>query len=265
MSKTTSIDLQTENGWLTIWLSRPKSRNALTGEMVAELSQVLASVREDRSVRGITFRGRGGFFCAGGDLKSMQAIFQGEQVETADVERFSRDAGKLFGLINAMPQVVIMLVEGAAMAGGLGIVCSGDIVVVTADARFALTETRLGIPPAQIAPFIAQRIGLAAARRIILTALQFDGNDAKELQVADFVVKDASEFDKIEADIRTRVLQCAPHANAATKEILLATQTLDRESMIDLAARRFGECLLSEEGREGVASFVEKRPPKWAP
>lgn len=150
------------------------------------------------------------------------------------------------------------------MAGGLGMVCTGDVVAVTADAKFAMTETTLGIPPAQIAPFVAQRLGLRIARRLMLTAARFDGTDAGRLGLADHVVADAAGLEAVEAGLRAQVMRCAPGANAVTKEILLATRHLDREAMLDFAASGFARCMLGEEGREGVAAFLEKRRPSWS-
>jgi isohexenylglutaconyl-CoA hydratase len=170
----------------------------------------------------------------------------------------------MFDLINEMPQVVVILVEGAAMAGGLGMVCTADAVAVTKDAKFSMTETTLGIPPAQIAPFVAQRLGLRTARRLMVTAARFDGEEAGRLGLADFVVDDATGLDEVEAGIKKQVMRCAPNANAITKGIVLATRHLDRDAMLDFAAAGFAECMLSDEGREGVASFLEKRKPVWS-
>jgi isohexenylglutaconyl-CoA hydratase len=159
------IELERDGGWVTVWLNRPATRNALTGEMVEHLIGTLDTVRGDRSVRGVTFRGKGGVFCAGGDIKGFRAVFQGEMTDAAEVAAANRRAGDLFERIESMPQVVVMLVEGAAIAGGLGMLCAADIVVVTKTAQFALTETTLGIPPAQIAPFVARRASTARRRR----------------------------------------------------------------------------------------------------
>ncbi|MEJ2602301.1 MAG: enoyl-CoA hydratase-related protein [Gammaproteobacteria bacterium] len=260
-----TLDLDLAGGWLTIWLDRPEARNALSAEMIGDLTGVLEAVRDDRAVRGITIRGRGETFCAGGDIKGFRAVFQGGDQSEADVAAASRRGGRLFGLIDSAPQVVVMLVEGAAVAGGLGMVCAGDLVVVTREARFALTEVRLGIPPAQIAPYVVRRIGLAAARRIMLTASEFDGAGARDLGIADFLANDADELETIEAVIRADVLRCAPGAIAATKELARAAMHLDAEAMTDLAARRFAACMLGEEGREGIAAFIEKRKPAWTP
>ncbi len=261
---TQHLILDRQGSWLTIWFNRPEARNALSHDLTAELRTVLEIVRDASSVRGLTFRGKGGVFCAGGDLKGFRSGFQGGQQSFEDVARSSRQGGELFDLINTMPQVVIMLVEGAAMAGGLGIACAGDAVVVTRDAKFALTETTLGIPPAQIAPFVAQRLGLRTARRIMLTGARFDGAEAYRLGLADFLVEDAASLDAQEAELRKNVLRCAPGANAVTKHIVLSVPYLNRGEMLDLAADGFARCILSEEGREGIASFLEKRKPSWA-
>jgi isohexenylglutaconyl-CoA hydratase len=261
---TEHLILEQADGWLTVWLNRPEARNALSHELTAELRAVLGAVRDDRRVRGITLRGKGGVFCAGGDLKGFRSNYQGGAQTEDDIAASSRAGGEMFDLINEMPQVVVILVEGAAIAGGLGMVCTGDVVAVTREAKFSMTETMLGIPPAQIAPFVVQRLGLRTARRLMLTGARFDGEEAGRLGLADYVVDDAAHLDAVEADIRKQVMRCAPGANAVTKEIVLATRHLDRPAMLDFAARGFAKCMLGDEGREGVASFLEKRKPAWA-
>jgi isohexenylglutaconyl-CoA hydratase len=261
--ETKRILLERDQDWLTIWLNRPESRNALSNGMIEELIQVLEVVRGEASIRGITIRGNGGVFCAGGDIKGFKAVFQGEAGDEASVAAANSRAGELFELIDTMPQVVVMLAEGAAIAGGLGMLCAADIVVVTQDTKFALTETALGIPPAQIAPFVVRRIGLPAARSIMLTAARFTGEKAGDLGIANVVVATADELAAEEDQIRRQVRTCAPGANAATKEILLAAQHLERGEMRRFAAERFARCMLSDEGHEGVAAFIEKRKPYW--
>ena len=268
LPKTENILLEHRAGWLTIWFNRPDNRNALSKELTTELKAVLNAVRDDRAIRGITLRGKGGVFCAGGDLKGFRNNYQGggqgggQSVD--DIAASSRQGGQMFDLINEMPQFVLILVEGAAMAGGLGMVCCADAVAVTKDAKFAMTETAIGIPPAQIAPFVVQRLGLRTARRLMVTAHRFDGKEAGRLGLADYVVEDAAGLDQIQADMHAQVMRCAPGANAVTKAIVLATRHLDRDGQLDFAAKGFAECMLSDEGREGVASFIEKRKPVWA-
>lgn len=258
------ILLERESDWLTIRLNRPEARNALSETMIQALIDAMQDAREDRGIRGITFRGNGGVFCAGGDLKGFKAVLQGETQDEDAIAAANRRAGDLFELIESMPQIVVMLVEGAAIAGGLGMLCAADIVVVTRDAKFSLTETTLGIPPAQIAPFVARRIGQAAARHIMLTAAGFDGQVAFNHGLANVIADDAAGLDAEEEAIRQQVRRCAPGANAATKAILLAAATLEGEAMKRYASKHFARCMLSEEGREGIAAFIEKRKPRWA-
>ncbi|GGY38083.1 enoyl-CoA hydratase/isomerase family protein [Parvularcula lutaonensis] len=255
------LNASVEGGWLTIKFDDPARKNALSQEMSRDLSSALAAVADDRSVRGITLRGEGGVFCAGGDLKGMaKHIFSGDLEAIAAM---SRAGGDLFDQVKNQPQPILALIDGPALAGGLGLACCADIVAVTKAASFALTETQLGIPPAQIAPHVVARIGLPQAKRLMLTGAKFDGEEALRLGLADSLVPDSHGLDDFEAAIRRQVLQCAPAANAATKKLALASVRLPAEEMKKLAAEMFTECLLSEEGREGIASFVEKRKPSW--
>ncbi len=253
-----------DQGWLTIWLNSPENRNALSADLVAELATVLTAIQDDRRVRGVTLRGKGGVFCAGGDLKSFMSAM-GSPNAKAEFRRLNREGGDLFDQVLNLPQVVIAYVEGAAIAGGLGLMCCSDIIVVSKDAKFALTETQIGIVPAQIAPIVVARAGLPKARELTLTGKRFTGSEAPKFGLANHVVNDAAEFDAIEQDIKSNVLKCAPGANALTKDILLATPHLSREAQKDYAAEKFAEAITSDEGREGIASFVGKRKPNWFP
>jgi isohexenylglutaconyl-CoA hydratase len=263
LPETKALLLERDQGWLTIWFNTPENRNALSDELVGELMTTLSAIRDDRTVRGVTLRGKGGVFCAGGDLKGFMQSLSGELTHEG-AATMNRSGGELFARVNATPQVVVALIEGAAIAGGLGLACCADIIAVANDAKFSLTETQLGITPAQIAPYVVKRVGLNAARRLMLTGARFTGEDAARLGLADHVAADAAGLEEIEASIRKDVIRCAPGANAATKEILLATARLDPDAMMDFAAEKFADCMLSDEGREGIASFVEKRKPKWA-
>ncbi|MEE2526782.1 enoyl-CoA hydratase-related protein [Hyphobacterium sp. HN65] len=265
LPETTALETGLEKGWLTIWFNLPESRNALSAELTADLRAVLDAVREDRGVRGITLRGRGGVFCAGGDLKAFSAGFgaEGDAARAAIVD-MSKSGAAIFDTVNSMPQVVIAVVEGAAMAGGLGLACCADVAIADAGAKFAFTETAIGLTPAQIAPFVIQKAGYATARRLMLTAACFKGAAAQTLGLVDFVADGAAALDELEAGIRQQVLGCAPGAVADIKQLILDLPTLDRSAQIAAAAENFAGRLLSEEGQEGVLSFIEKRKPSWA-
>jgi isohexenylglutaconyl-CoA hydratase len=229
--------------------------------MIDEFMAVFAEIDSDPDVRGVTMRGRGGFFCAGGDLNSFQT-YQSEEKTLAETAAFNRRIGTMLDAFNHLSKPTIVLVEGAAIAGGLGLMCCADVIATTPDAKFSLTETMIGIPPAQIAPFVVARVGLSTARRIMLTGSRFDGQVAGRLGLADEVTDDLDGF---EAKIRKGVLRCAPGANAATKALILGSAVLSRDEALDRAAISFATCLRSDEGKEGVASFLEKRKPNWAP
>jgi isohexenylglutaconyl-CoA hydratase len=262
---TTAIELELKSGWLSIWFNQPDNRNALSLALTTDLISTLTAVRDDRTVRGITLRGRGGIFCSGADLKAFNSGHKSAGGPSRDsvIENSIRGAG-MFDLVNTMPQVVIAIVEGAAMAGGFGLACCCDAVICDAAAKFAMTETAIGLSPAQISPFVIQKLGYATARRLMLTAARFDAREACELGFADFVAEGSEALEAIEMQIRKQVLKCAPSAVAGTKELIRTMPGLDRDSQVKAAAENFADRMLGDEAKEGVASFVEKRKPKWA-
>ena len=149
------------------------------------------------------------------------------------------------------------------LACGGAVACCCDVTIGTADAKFAFSETRIGISPAQIARYVMQKCGESTGRRLMLSAARFAGEQAAALGILDVVVPNADGLEAAEARIRADVLACAPGAVAATKTLIRALPTLPDEQKIRLAAENFTECLQGEEGREGVASFLEKRKPNW--
>ena len=264
LSRTSKIHTELNDGWLTIWLNSPENRNAIGNEMMTDLLAVMDAVRDDRAIRGITLRGKHGIFCSGGDLKSFNAM-QAPGVTHAEVAAMNRRIGDVMLAMNEMPQVVICIVEGAAIAGGLGLMCCGDVILGTEDAKFSLTETMLGIPPAQIAPFVVARVGLPTARRIMLTGARFTGIEAKTYGLLDETAKDVAGLEEIEATLKRGILKCGPGAIAATKHLILSSRDKSGPEMMDHAADIFASCMLSDEGIEGISSFVEKRKPNWSP
>jgi isohexenylglutaconyl-CoA hydratase len=192
---TKALILEPRGSVLTIWLNRPEARNALSADMVDELGAVLDAIREDRGLRTIILRGKGGFFCAGGDIKGFKSDLQGGAPDRDEVARGNRSFGDLMIKLNEQPQAVVILVEGAAIGGGLGLACVGDVTIVTRDARFRLSETSLGIPPAQIAPFVTERVGLTQARRLMLTGARFQGEEAVHYGIGHILAQDADDLE----------------------------------------------------------------------
>ena len=256
--------LERRGSVLTLRLNRPEVKNALVDEMVDEMHAVLDAVRDDRSLRSLVIRGEGGVFCAGGDIKAFRSGLQEEPPGADEVARGNRGFGDLMLKLNEQPQAVIMLVEGAAIGGGLGLCCVGDVTIVTRDAKFRLSETSLGIPPAQIAPFVTERVGLTQARRLMLTGARFTGEDAVRYGIGHILAEDAADLEAKCAEVLAQIALCAPGANAVTKGILFEATRRPRPEALDFAARGFAACMLGDEGREGVTAFLEKRKPRWA-
>ena len=259
---TQQLKLERTGSVLTLTLNDPPSRNALSDVMVGEIHQTLDLIRDDRTIRTLILRGEGGFFCAGGNLKGFDA---GQGVVSEEqVAQGNRVFGDLLIKLNEQPQTVIALVEGAAIGGGLGLVCLSDVCIVTRDTKFRLSETSLGLPPAQIAPFVTERVGLTQARRLMLTGARFNGDEAVALGIAHYVVDDAAGLDAQCAEVLAQIAKCAPDASAVTKDIIFESTRRPRAEALDYASRGFARCMLSDEGREGITAFVEKRAPAWA-
>jgi isohexenylglutaconyl-CoA hydratase len=175
----------------------------------------------------------------------------------------NRNAGALFQSLNSHPQTTIAIVDGPAFGGGFGLACCADIVICTGRARFALSETGLGLPPAQIAPYVVSRLGLRTTRRLALTGLRFDGREAAAIGLADYFCETAEALDTTLAMLLNGIGRCAPGANAVTKDLLLSLSPAGGDAYLDRAAAAFAACLRSAEGQEGVAAFNGKRAAHW--
>ncbi|MGH8460536.1 MAG: enoyl-CoA hydratase/isomerase family protein [Stenotrophobium sp.] len=261
-----SLLLKLDKGVLEITLNRPEARNALTLGMVADLNAVFDAITATGEIRVVILRGAGGHFCAGGDLKEMMVggLKAPATGEVDPVVKFSRNFGGLLRKVTKLPAVVIAVCEGAVLGGGFGFACVSDIAFAHVDAKFGLPETTRGLPPAQIAPFVVERIGLTQARKLCLTGAQFRGAEALRLGIVHESFSGEEELqDKLAATLK-QILNCAPNANAATKEIILNVARQDMDFVLDDAAQKFAACVRGPEAPEGIAAFMQKRAPKWA-
>lgn len=259
--------LREEAGVLHLTLNRPESRNAMSPPMLAEIEAVFDAIRDSRALRAVVLRGAGGHFCAGADLKGMMGAGLAPPAAGAPdpVAAMNRAFGTMLRKVAAAPQVVIAVCEGAVLGGGFGLACVSDIALAHAEAKFGMPETTRGLPPAQIAPFVVERIGLTQARRLALTGAQFRGDEALRLGLVHEVFRDDAGLDARLAELLRQVLGCAPQANAVTKAILLAAGGQVTEAMLDAAADAFAGCVRGTEAGEGIAAFLQKRKPRWAP
>lgn len=251
------------HGWrLDVTLNRPESRNAMSGAMVAELLAVFEAAAADTGLRAIVLRGAGGTFCAGGDLRDMGGGEQGGNDPAASLAAMNRAFGSMLQAAEAVPQVLVAVIEGAAMGGGFGLACVSDIAIARDDASFGMPEVRLGVVPAQIAPFVVRRIGLPQARRLALTGGRLKAAEARALGLLHHV-EDADTLEPRLAEVLDGVRLSAPGAVAATKRLLLEVERGDLPTLLDRAARSFADAVLGE-GQKGLPAFLMKKPAPWA-
>ena len=248
---------------LTLTLDDARRQNALSVEMIESIDHALEAAPHD--LAALVIQGANGVFSAGADLKSLSEALAKPLAcgETDALQTLNAAGGRFFARFAALPFMTIAVVDGAAVGGGMGLAAASDVVIATPRARFALTETSLGIPPAQIAPYLAHRLGEHVARRLAMTGARIEGREAETLGLADFYCGSDAERDaKLEALLQS-VEHCASCANAETKRLFSLTRSTTPEAYIDAAAKSFAEALRGPEGREGIAAFLAKRAPTW--
>ncbi len=259
-----SLLLHENRGVLTITLNRPKVRNAMNLLMVVELMSTFEAIADESEIRAVVLRGAEANFCAGGDIKDManaRAMISDDNPD-AYIE-LNRTFGRMISQLNIAPQVVITCLEGAVLGGGFGLACISDIAIADNNCQFGLPETSLGLPPAQIAPFVVKRVGLTQARRLVLTGARFNGQQARELGVVHYNTDSAEEMEALVQTQLKQIKRCAPNANRITKELIMNVGLMEHESLLDKAAMAFSAAVQSEEGKEGTSAFIEKRAAKW--
>lgn len=257
--------IEQQGAVLQVTLNRPKSRNAMSQAIVQGLIDLFAEIHDRRDIRAVVLRGSGGNFCSGGDLKDMSKARQLAATEGKGAYvRDNRLFGAMIERVNVAPQTVITILEGAVLGGGVGLACVSDIAIARADAMIGLPETGLGIPPAQIAPFVVSRIGLTQARKLALLGARISGQEAHRLGMVHDVVSTEEEQEALLQQVLQQISRCAPEASAITKDIMLRVSSTDLNTLLDFGAQQFAEAVEGEEGSEGTRAFVEKRLPSWA-
>ncbi|WP_211826303.1 enoyl-CoA hydratase/isomerase family protein [Kistimonas asteriae] len=260
-----TLQLEQRDHALFVTFNRPEVRNALSLAMVQELMSVLEAASTDNSLRAIVLRGSGGHFCAGGDIRDMaNARARLGKDDNDPFYALNRCFGQLLEMAEQAPQVIVCVLEGTVMGGGFGLACISDVALAHSEARFALPETSLGIPPAQIAPFVVKRIGLTQARRLALLGESLSGDEATILGIAHSVYRSTEALEEALAKTLSRIKRCAPGANAVTKRLMLAVGKTDLGLLLDDAASAFSDAIQGEEGVEGTTAFMQKRKPAWA-
>ena len=259
-----TVRLEKNECWVTTWLDRPDAKNALSEKMTLELIDILNFIANEKMIRGVALRGANGCFCSGADLKEFERNFISNDGTRDQIIKMSTKAAQLFKRVYTMPQIVVALVEGPAFAGGLGLVCCSDFVLGTQDSKFSISETKIGLTPAQIAPYIIERIGKRNAKNLMLSGIPFTGAEAYQYGIIDKLCENELDLNKHFSQLQQTLKACAPKATAITKEILIAHDQVKSSELIDFLANKFADCMTNSEAKEGLQAFSEKRNPKWA-
>ncbi|WP_170445039.1 crotonase/enoyl-CoA hydratase family protein [Ruegeria arenilitoris] len=255
-----TISISTDlRGVATLTLNRPEKHNAMSAQMIAELTQAAVQLGETNDVRIVVLTGAGKSFCAGGDLGWMQAQMAADP-ETRFVE--ARKLAEMLNALNSLPKPLIGALQGNTFGGGVGMASVCDVAIGVDSLKMGLTETRLGLIPATIGPYVIARMGEARARRVFMSARLFDAAEAVELGLLARDVP-ADELDAaIEAEVQP-YLSCAPGAVASAKALVRDLGPRIDAAVIDHTIRALVDRWETDEAHEGISAFFDKRKPSW--
>jgi methylglutaconyl-CoA hydratase len=253
------VEVERQGPVARLWLARPEAHNALSAALGEALAGELAALARDDGARVVVLGGRGPSFCAGADIGAMKAS-AGATFEDnlAEAQRL----GAMFAALADFPKPVVGRLHGGVYGGGVGMACACDIAVAAEDARFGLTEVRLGILPGLISPYVLRRLGDRAARELMLTGERFDAATALRVGLVHHVVA----TDELDARVDKRVgelLKGGPVAQRRVKELLHRFGELGWDDYRASLPRTLAEVRSGDEARDGLAAFFEKRKPHW--
>ena len=254
MFKTISFKID-KRGVGTLMLNRPEKHNALSSTMINELAEVTEIINNEKALRVVVLRGEGPSFCAGADLKWMQ-----EQME-ASADQRGREAKKLanmLGGLNLLLKPLIGLIHGNVFGGGVGLACVCDVVVAIDDSKFGFTETRLGLIPATIGPYVIRRMTEAKARTVFMSSRNFGANEAKDFNIVNRITKDEIKEKSLELEVLP-YLDCDSAAVEKAKELALRLSGVPSKEEIDYSVSMLVRQWESEGAKKGIKSFFEKK------
>ena len=255
-----TLDLRTDpRGVVYLTLNTPDRRNVLSPQMIADLTAAAHTLGSDRSVRVVVLSGAGPVFCAGGDLDWMAA-----QIDADRPQRLSeaRKLAQMLRVLNELPKPLVGRLHGGAFGGGVGLACVCDVAIAAQGTKFCFSETRLGIIPATIGPYVLARMGEGRARRVFMSARVFDAAEAETLGLVSGVVPDADLDTAVEAEVAP-YLSCAPFAVGQAKALARALGPRIDEAVIEDSIRRLADAWEGPEAMPGIRAFLDKRPPPW--
>ncbi|MGP9788452.1 crotonase/enoyl-CoA hydratase family protein [Roseinatronobacter sp. NSM] len=258
MFDTLTIDTDAR-GVATLALARPEKHNALSAQMIAELTAAAAQLGADDAVRVVVLTGTGKSFCAGGDLGWMQDQMR---ADTATRATEARKLADMLGALNRLPKPLIGRVQGQAFGGGVGLMAVCDVAIGVQGAKFGLTETRLGLIPATIGPYVVARMGQAMARRVFMSGRVFDADEAVALGLLARAVPPQDMDAAIQAQV-TPYLACAPGAVARAKALVQYLGAGMPPDSVDHSINELVSVWQTAEAQEGIAAFFDRRKPRW--
>jgi len=254
-----SILIDRDGPILRLTLNRPEVRNAFDEEVIQAISAAAASATEDPSLRAVVLAGKGKTFCAGADIAWMaKAIAYSRQENLSDAE----DLARMLERLDTLPVPVIGRIQGSALGGGVGLAAICDTVIAADTAVFALTEVKLGILPAVVAPYVLRKIGISAARELFLTGARFDAARARQIGLVHEIVPEAD----LDAAVTRRideVLTAGPQGVAKAKALIREIAGAPPDHVIGVTTNAIASQRVSDEGQEGLRAFLEKRKPSW--
>jgi methylglutaconyl-CoA hydratase len=259
---TSTLRVERHDGVARVTLARPEVRNAFNAQLIGELDQSFRALADENpaELRAVVLAGDGESFCAGADVAWMRASLE---LSVAQNEADAARLAEMLEAIDTCPVPVIARVQGAALGGGMGLCAVADIVLAMADASFGFTETRLGILPAVISPFVLARIGEGHARALFPGGERFDAARAERIGLVHEVLPDLDALDARLDEIVGGILAAGPTAVRAAKAIVRDQRGLDPEARRQLTVQAIARQRTSAEGQEGLTAFLEKRPPSW--
>ncbi len=256
-----TLELQQDvRGVCTLRLNRAEKHNALSAQMIAELGKAAADLARDDSVRVVVLAAAGKSFCAGGDLGWMRDQFDASpEVRAVEATKLAM----MLQALNTLPKPLIGRVHGNAFGGGVGMASVCDVAIGADHIRMGLTETRLGLIPATIGPYVCARMGEAKARRVFMSGRLFSADEAVGLNLLARAVPEADLDAAVEAEVLP-YLACAPRAVARAKALLRSLGPEIDDRAIAHTIAELSACWAGEEAPEGIGAFFERRDPPWA-
>lgn len=260
LAESTTLKISVDDYVATVTLARPDKRNAFNDEVIAELNQAFTQLGSSEQVRAIVLAAEGKAFCAGADLNWMRAMADYSREENlADADKLAQMLSTLY----RCPKPTIAAIQGDVYAGGIGLISACDIAIAVESANFCLSEVRLGLAPATISPYVIRAMGARAAHRYFLTAEVFDAIEAQRIGLIHESVTAAELEDKVAA-VAKKLRNNSPNAVKECKQLVqyVAEATID-EALIAQTVEGIADIRASDEGKEGVQSFLQKRKPNW--